>query len=145
MLAGFPYFMVVFALPIRLQVVNQKSALIAGIALLPLLGSVAMGSIIGGALNGNRDLKFPTLVVGAISLTIGCAALSTLEATSVVQGGLYGFQIFVGLGFGLLVSTVSVGAYLECEIRDTSNIPFLSYHISILPPIANIKQLWRKV
>ena len=43
LLAGFPYFMVMFALPIRMQVVGQKSALMAGISLLSMLGTIAVG------------------------------------------------------------------------------------------------------
>lgn len=128
LLAGFPYFMVMFALPLRMQVVSQKTALMAGISLLPTLGTIAVGSVIGGAVNGNRDYKFPTLVVGSIFMTIGCAALSTLEATGGTQGGIYGFQVFVGLGFGVLISTVSAAAALECETRDNSTSPYLSYY-----------------
>ncbi|TVY40402.1 Efflux pump, partial [Lachnellula subtilissima] len=120
LLAGFPYFMVMFALPIRMQVVDHKTALMAGISLLPMLGTIAVGSMLGGAINGNRDFKFPTLVVGTIFMTIGCAALSTLGAEGGVQGGIYGFQVFVGLGFGVLISTVSMSTSLECEIRDNT-------------------------
>jgi hypothetical protein len=120
LLAGFPYFVVMFALPIRMQVVGQKTALMAGVSLLPMLGTVAVGSVLGGAINGNRDFKFPTLVVGTVFMTIGCAALSSLEAEGGAQGGIYGFQAFVGLGFGVLISTVSMATGLECEIRDNS-------------------------
>ena len=135
LIAGFPYFMVMFALPIRMQVVGHKTALMAGISLLPMLGTIAVGSMLGGAINGNRDYKFPTLVVGTIFMTIGCAALSTLRAEGGLQGGIYGFQVFVGLGFGVLISTVSMATSLECEIRDNSTLysshlpsPFLSPH-----------------
>jgi len=127
MLVGFPYFMVMFALPLRMQVVSQKTALMAGISLLPTLGTVAIGSVIGGAVNGNRDYKFPTLVLGSIFMTIGCAALSTIDATGGSQGGIYGFQVFVGLGFGVLISTVSAAAAMECEIRDNSTSPSTSH------------------
>ncbi|TVY50255.1 Efflux pump roqT, partial [Lachnellula cervina] len=120
LLAGFPYFMVMFALPVRMQVVGKKTALMAGVSLLPMLGTIAVGSVLGGAINGNRDYKFPTLVVGTTFMTIGCAALSTLKAEGGVQGGIYGFQVFVGLGFGVLISTVSMATNLECEIRDNT-------------------------
>ncbi|TVY82078.1 Efflux pump roqT [Lachnellula suecica] len=120
LLTGFPYFTVMFSLPIRMQVVGRKTALMAGLSLLPMLGTVALGTVLGGAINGNRDLKFPTLVVATIFMTIGCAALSTVEATGGLQGGIYGFQVFAGLGFGTLISTVSMAASLECEIRDNT-------------------------
>ncbi|KAH9217857.1 MFS multidrug transporter-like protein [Leptodontidium sp. 2 PMI_412] len=118
LLAGFPYFMVIFALPLRLQVVNGKSQLVSGVALLPMLAAVAITSSIGGMVNSKRDLIWSTLLAGSLFMVIGCACLSTLDDVPQVQAKMYGFQIFVGLGFGFLVSTVSLGASLECELRD---------------------------
>jgi hypothetical protein len=48
MLIGFPYFVVIYALPSRFQVVNERSSLASGVALLPLLGSSAIGSTLAG-------------------------------------------------------------------------------------------------
>ncbi|KAF8848497.1 MFS multidrug transporter-like protein [Acephala macrosclerotiorum] len=118
LLAGFPYFMVIYALPLRIQVVNGRSQLTAGVSLMPMLGSVAVASTISGMVNGKKDFIFPTLCAGAILMTIGSAALSSLENTVTLPAKMYGFQVFVGLGFGLMVSTVSMGASLECELRD---------------------------
>ncbi|CZT12847.1 related to multidrug transporter [Rhynchosporium agropyri] len=118
LLAGFPYFMVIFALPLRLQVVNGKSQLVSGVALLPTLAAVAITSSIGGMMNSKRDLIWPTLLAGSLFMVIGCACLSTLDNVPQIQAKMYGFQVFVGLGFGLMVSTVSMGASLECELRD---------------------------
>ncbi|KAG4435971.1 hypothetical protein IFR05_008552 [Cadophora sp. M221] len=118
LLAGFPYFMVIFALPLRLQVVNGKSQLVSGVALLPMLAAVAITSSIGGMVNSKRDLIWSTLLGGSLFMVIGCACLSTLDDVPQIQAKMYGFQIFVGLGFGFMVSTVSLGASLECELRD---------------------------
>ena len=38
---GYPYFLIIFNLPLRFQVVNSMSSLSAGIGLLPLVGSSA--------------------------------------------------------------------------------------------------------
>jgi MFS family permease len=123
LLAGFPYFFVIYSLPLRVQVVNGRSALVAGISLMPMLGGVAVASTISGMLNSKRDLFCYTLLAGALFMTIGTAALSSLEDTVALPAKMYGFQVFVGLGFGLMVSTVSIGASLECELRDRSKIP----------------------
>lgn len=53
-------------------------------------------------------------------MVIGCACLSTLDPVPNIEAKMYGFQVFVGLGFGFMVSTVSLGASLECELRDRS-------------------------
>ena len=109
LLAGFPYFMVIYTLPQRLQVVNGKSPLMAGVSILPMLASVAIGSAIGGAVNGTKNRTFHTLLAGSILLVLGTATLSTLTNSVKVQGGVYGFQVFVGLGFGFTV--------FHCESR----------------------------
>jgi hypothetical protein len=124
LLAGFPYFMVIYELPLRLQVVNGKSQLVSGISLLPMLGAVAITSTIGGMMNSKKDLIFMTLLTGSFLMVIGCATLSTLDNVVNVQAKMYGFEVFVGLGFGLMVSTVSLGASLECELRDRSIYAF---------------------
>jgi hypothetical protein len=49
---GFPCFVIIYSLPIRFQVVNEMSALSAGIGLLPMLGSTAIGSMLGGLISG---------------------------------------------------------------------------------------------
>ena len=118
--AGFPYFMVIYSLPLRLQVVNGKSPLSAGLSLLPMLGAVAVASMIGGAVNGKKNNTCATLFVASLFMVLGTALLSTLINTVRVEPKTYGFQVLVGLGFGLTVSTVSLGAALECEIRDMS-------------------------
>jgi len=114
--------MVIYTLPQRLQVVNGKTPLMAGVSILPMLASVAIGSAIGGAANRTKNRTFHTLLAGSILLVLGTATLSTLTNSVKVQGGVYGFQVFVGLGFGFTVSTVSLGATLECEVRDMSEL-----------------------
>jgi hypothetical protein len=121
MMTGFPYFIVIYALPLRFQVVNGKSPLAAGVSLLPVLGSVAIGSTIGGAVNGKKNRICQTLFIGSCFLLIGSTLFATLLSNSVeIQPRVYGFQVFVGLGFGLTVSTVSLGAIIECDTRDSS-------------------------
>lgn len=122
--------MVIYALSVRIQVVNAKSPLLAGLSLLPMLGSVAIASTIAGAINSKRDLICPTLIVGSLFLILGTATLSTLSNVTVIEKGMYGFEVFVGLGFGLMVSTVSLGATLECELQDSSEPLYPSPSVS---------------
>ncbi|KAB8303027.1 hypothetical protein EYC80_004481 [Monilinia laxa] len=118
LLLGFPYLMVIYSLPLRLQVVNGKSPLTAGLGLLPMLGSTAVASFLGGMLNGTNNRVFPTLLAGAILSVIGTSSLSTLSNTEYVEMSTYGFLVFVGLGSGLTVSTVSMLSNYESSIRD---------------------------
>ncbi|KAL1599693.1 hypothetical protein SLS60_007496 [Paraconiothyrium brasiliense] len=118
MLSGFPYFVVIYSLPTHFQVVNEHSALASGIALLPLLGSSAMGSTISGAVSGKKNNTFPVMITGAVLMVIGTATLSTLRIET--QAKAYGLQVFVGLGFGLTIATSSMIAGMESEIRDNA-------------------------
>lgn len=119
-LMGFPLFAIMFSLPTRFQVVNDKSTLAAGIGLLPLLGAAAVASMVGGIVNGKKNNLFETLIVASSLMTIGTGLLSTLSNTQHVETKTYGFQTLVGFGFGLSVSTVSVLASMECELRDSA-------------------------
>jgi hypothetical protein len=120
LLIGFPYFMIIYSLPLRFQVVNGKSPLMAGVSLLPMLGAVAIGSTIGGAASSKRNNAFPVLVIAACLMTLGTGLMSTLSNTLKVEPKTYGFQVLIGMGFGLTVSTVSIGAGLEADLKDTS-------------------------
>ena len=41
LLTGFPYFVIVYSLPLRFQVVNEMTPLAAGLGILPMVGSAA--------------------------------------------------------------------------------------------------------
>ncbi|KAG9238737.1 MFS multidrug transporter-like protein [Amylocarpus encephaloides] len=120
LIGGFPYFMIIYSLPLRFQVVNERSQLIAGLALLPMVGTVAISSTAAAVVNQKRNLMFYTLLIGSLCSVIGAATLSTLKNVDWVESKMYGFQIFIGLGFGLMVSTTSMGGGMECEFRDNT-------------------------
>lgn len=120
LLGGFPYFMVIYTLPLRLQIVNEKTQLVAGLALLPMVGAVAVFSTVAAILNTKKNLIFETLLVGALFSVAGTALLSTLKNVPEVEPKMYGFQVFIGIGFGLMVSTTSLGGGMECELKNTS-------------------------
>ena len=118
MVMGFPYFVIIYGLPMRFQVVNQKSALDAGVGLLPMLGGSAIGSMLGGVLSSKKNRAFETSVAGACLMVLGTAFMSTLSNTLDVEPKTYGYQVSAGLGFGLTVSTASFIAGVETEPRD---------------------------
>lgn len=115
---GFPYYVVIYNIPLHLQIVNGKSPLKAGLGLLPLLASTATGSMLGGAVSSKKDLSFYTLAIGSCLITLGTGLLSTVSEGSAVDPKIYGFEVFVGLGFGLSVSTSSILAAIQCELKD---------------------------
>ncbi|KAL9097420.1 MAG: hypothetical protein Q9165_000316 [Trypethelium subeluteriae] len=126
MLTGFTYFVVVYSIPFRFEIMNLKSPLGAGLGILPLVGSVAFGSMLAGFLNSKHDLTFYTRMAGVCVVLIGAGLLSTLSNTLQVQNTTYGYQIFVGLGFGLIVAGTTIMLSYEMEQRDLGvySIPF---------------------
>ena len=53
-------------------------------------------------------------------MLIETTTLSTLQNTDSVASKMYGFKVFMGLGFELMASTASLGALLEYELQDSS-------------------------
>lgn len=101
---GLPTLTLLFALPLRLQIVNGLNALTAGTALLPMLCASAVGSVIAGFVTSRSQVYYLLLSIGAALTTLGCALLTTLDGAVVVQHKMYGFEVLVGLGFGLTVA-----------------------------------------
>ncbi|KAI1425369.1 major facilitator superfamily transporter [Xylaria sp. FL1777] len=118
MFLGFPYILIIYAFPLRCQVVNGKDALMAGVMLLPMLGSSAIGSAISGKVNGKKDHSCETLVIATSLMLIGCGLLTTVSGSVDLEPKALGFLVFVGLGFGLSVSTTTMLAALRSSIRD---------------------------
>ncbi|KAI0193211.1 major facilitator superfamily transporter [Xylaria flabelliformis] len=118
MFLAFPYILIVYAFPLRCQVVNGKDALIAGVMLLPMSGSSALGSALSGSINGKKDRSCETLVVATGFVTLGCGLLMTISGSVTLEAKALGFLVFVGLGFGLSVSTTTMLATWQSSIRD---------------------------
>ncbi|KAK3688449.1 major facilitator superfamily transporter [Podospora appendiculata] len=115
---GFPYLLSVYIFPNRFQVVNGQSPLYAGVMLLPMLGSTALGSAIGGLANGNKNRLFETVVVACIFMLLGCGLETTASSDLAIEPKLMGFLVFIGLGFGLSASSSTMIAIFESPIRE---------------------------
>ncbi|RFN46595.1 hypothetical protein FIE12Z_9171 [Fusarium flagelliforme] len=117
LLNGFPYLLLIYAIPLRFQVVSGKSALVAGVMLLPMLGSSAIGSIVAGKINNTKNYTFESLLIGSCFMTLGCGLLVSLSHES-EDAKLLGYMTFCGLGFGLTVASSTMLSMVEVPIRD---------------------------
>lgn len=125
---GFPYFILNYALPLRAQVVSEKNALVAGVMLLPMLGSSAVGTIIAGFASRKKNYIFETMLIGACLMTLGVGLLTMIHDSGDDSKAL-GFIVFVGLGFGLTVASATMQTSYEVSIVDYGNSLFLSTFI----------------
>lgn len=115
MLTGFANFVAIYSLPLHFQIVNGSSPLMAGVSLLPLLVSAAIGSMLGGLTTNH---SFPALAVANSLMAVGTGLLSTLANHNGIQTKTYGFEVPLGLGMGLSISTSTLLAALQCEGQD---------------------------
>ncbi|KAJ3578121.1 hypothetical protein NPX13_g2447 [Xylaria arbuscula] len=129
---GFPYILVIYAFPLRCQVVNGKDALVAGVMLLPMLGSSAIGSAVSGKVNGKVDHSCETLVVATSFMVLGCGLLTIISGSVTLEAKALGFLVFVGLGFGLSVSTTTMLAALRSSVRDHASAQGIVAQVRVL-------------
>ena len=118
MFVGFPYLLSIYVFPIRFQVVNGKNPFQAGLMLLPMLGSTAIGSVLGGVVNGRKNIRAETLAFGSALMLIGCALQTTAGDGAEVEPKVLGFLSFIGLGFGLTATGSTMVAAIESPMKE---------------------------
>jgi CHASE2 domain-containing sensor protein len=115
---GFAFIMTIYAFPLRLQVVNGRGALLAGVMLLPLLGASAVGSMLAGAINSKQDWVCETLVASSGLMALGSGLMSTQSSSANVEPKALGFLVFLGLGFGLSAASSTMLAHMRVSAED---------------------------
>lgn len=117
---GFPFVVTIMALPQRLQIVNGDSPENAGLHMLPLIGSTALGAILTGTITGKFNIAWHLLVFSNVLMTVGCGLMSTLPTDSEIANLCYLYQIILGFGFGLTMASSMVVIRTEVAMKDNS-------------------------
>lgn len=117
LLGGFIYIALVIKIPERLQVIHGDSALWSGVHLLPMLGSCAFGSFLGGAFSKQANLTSQTLVAGSLLQVVGLA-LALGFSKHLGLNLLLGFTAIYGLGVGLSFAACTMIAAIEAQNDD---------------------------
>lgn len=108
MFTGFPYISLSIIIPERFQIVNRESVMMAGLHILPMLGSCAVGSFLGGAISSRKNNTSLTLVIAASLQLLGVGLMSMLTGVEASVKAQYGFQVILGLGVGMSFSAATV-------------------------------------
>lgn len=116
MFLGFPYFMCIYSFPIRFQVVHRKSALEAGLMLLPMLVASAVGSSVAGAISNKKNRIFETMIAACLFMLLGCALEMMATPSEDYEPKVLGFLAFIGFGFGLSASASTILGATEAPI-----------------------------
>ncbi len=110
--------------------VNDLSAFGAGWRLLALMLCSPLGSITSGYLV--QKIKFPPVyvfLVAAILQTVGLALMGTLNVSDPdVPSAQYAYQVILGLGIGLTLSSLLVAAPTVIKEKDTG----MSYLVLVI-------------
>ncbi|KEQ86265.1 MFS general substrate transporter [Aureobasidium pullulans EXF-150] len=117
---GFPFVVTIMALPQRLQIVNGVSPENAGLHMLPLIGSTALGAILTGTITGKFNIAWHLLVFSNVLMTVGCGLMSTLPTDSEIANLCYLYQIILGFGFGLTMASSMVVIRTEVAMKDNT-------------------------
>jgi len=116
-LSGFVYIALVIKIPEYLQVIEGDNALWAGVHLLPMLGSCAFGSFLGGAISKRANFTSQTLILGSVIQVLGLAFVFGF-AGHLGLGLLLGFTAIYGLGVGLSFAACTMIAAIEARNDD---------------------------
>ncbi|KAJ1335673.1 MFS transporter DHA2 family methylenomycin A resistance protein [Microdochium nivale] len=98
---GWIYLSVLVILPERFQIVNREGPLIAGVHLLPMLGTTAFGSFLAGTICKKRNVTALILILAQTLQAVGVALFLTMRSTDAEVKAQNGYQVILGLGIGL--------------------------------------------
>lgn len=117
-LVGYVQFTSVFSIPLRNQVVDLNTPVKAGLRLLPLVASTAVGSMVGGAASAKKNLTYYTMIIGTALVVLGTGLMSSLPTNGNQTNSQYGYEVLLGLGMGMSISTATFMNSLEVEFID---------------------------
>lgn len=119
MFLGGTWFVTIFQLPQRYQIVNGLSAFQAGIRFIPFTLATPIGSVFAPAIC--KVFKIPpvyfVMLASALQI-VGYVLLSTLPETPAVAARQYGYQIIAGFGCGINITFGILMTPFLVESRD---------------------------
>ncbi len=136
-LTGFIMYVAVVNIPMRAQIANLYDEVKSGILLPPLMGATAVGSGVGGAISSKNNHTFWTLITASALMIVGCGLMSTLPATVSVATRQWGFEVILGFGIGMNLSTTTLVTSLNAEFQDFGAFPPYPYNLPPSIPFLN--------
>ncbi|KAH9810508.1 Major facilitator superfamily domain, general substrate transporter [Teratosphaeria destructans] len=112
-LNGFVWFVGIVGLPERFQIVSGDGPVKAGLRLLPTMGSAAVGTFIAAAMSSWINLTSYATVIASGLQVVGCGLFTSLTDTRHVSESAYGFQVLLGLGFGMSIASTTIMVLLR--------------------------------
>lgn len=123
--------LMVFYIPIWLQAIKGKDAVGSGIALLPMVISLVIGSILAGQLVSKIGYYAPFMIISATLMPIGAGLITTFNLDT-GKGEWIGYQILFGFGLGLGMQQSSVVAQTVLKKADVPTGVSLMFFVQML-------------
>ena len=114
-MTGFIFTSTIVNIPLRGQIVNVLTAVDASVRLIPLLGASAIGSVVAGTVSYRRNNTFWTLTIACCFMMLGTGLMSTLDMSLATKAKQYGFEVILGFGVGLTLSTTTIIVSLNTQ------------------------------
>jgi hypothetical protein len=127
---GGPWFVAVFQLPQRFQLIYGSSGTMAGVQTMPFTFAAPVGTAIASVLIGK--FKVPVLFVVLLSgilQTIGFSLMATLPTDGNVPARIYGFQVIAGFGCGINISTLILLVPFVVQSRDKGQLNLMPVNL----------------
>jgi MFS family permease len=124
---GGPWFVAIFQLPQRFQVIHGSSGTMAGVQTMPFTFAAPLGSAFASILAKKGPAIYVVILSGVLQ-TIGFALLAFVPVTSGVPARVYGFQVIAGFGCGINISTLLLLVPFVVEYRDKGEYSSSSEH-----------------
>ncbi|THC97904.1 hypothetical protein EYZ11_002602 [Aspergillus tanneri] len=106
-LSGVPFVTLVLEMPLRFENVNNSSAVLSGVRILPYTMTIALGSALTGGLTARgRVPPIFVLCTATILQLLGVGLLYSIPVDTNLPAKLYGYQVLAGLGVGLSLTTL---------------------------------------
>lgn len=118
MMLGFAFLATLYAVPLRLQVVNGKNSVMSGVLMLPMLGATGIGSMVTGTLSKKQNRLAETMIVATMMVTLGLALETTVSDSKDLEPKFIGFLVLVGLGYGMITSSATIFTTLEAPVTE---------------------------
>ncbi|KAJ3284918.1 hypothetical protein HK104_009714, partial [Borealophlyctis nickersoniae] len=106
---GLSFMPLIFYAPMYFQVVKGISPTDAGIQTFPLILGVVIFSLVTGAASAITGYYMPFIPLGGLMISLGSGLMATLDEDSNL-GSQIGFLLIAGVGIGLAIQTVLMGA-----------------------------------
>ncbi len=116
---------IIIFLPQRFQIENSLSPVDAGVKMLALLLLSAFGAGLAGFICSKKNISWYLLVLSNVLQVIGLGLLSTIPSSDTVLARQYGYQVILGLGFGLGLSSLVIVSRVEVDEADLGNFPWI--------------------